>query len=135
MEKNYQWTYMTYKRPKLAPPPYIFGLVWPGLYLLMIITYGFVLIQILAGNVPAWVGLPFLINLMANLIYTYFQFKLGDFRLALVDIVIVLVTIIMTMIVIWPYYLWVALWQIPYLLWVGFATYLQIMIYLLNRDR
>ena len=130
---GYKETYKTYKRPPLSPPPYLFGIVWPFLYLLIIISYGFVFYQAVKGNLPGLVVVPFIVNLIFNALFTYFQFKLKNNFLAAVDIIIVLVTIILSMIYIWPYFHWVLYMQIPYLVWVTFATYLQLGVTLLNR--
>lgn len=77
--------------------------------------------------------IPFIINLIFNILFTFFQFKLKNNFLAALDIVIVLATIILSMILIWPYYHWVLYLQIPYLVWVTFATYLQFGVTILNR--
>ncbi|MEI6144385.1 MAG: TspO/MBR family protein [Candidatus Berkelbacteria bacterium] len=132
---DYQDRYKSYKRPPLSPPPYLFGVVWPFLYLLIFISFGFVFWQSAVGNIAAWVAIPFIINLIANGLFTYFQFQLDNNFLAMLDIVVVLATIIISMIVIWPSYHWVAYVQIPYLLWVIFATYLQIGVTVLNRKK
>jgi len=132
---DYQEKYKNYKRPPLAPPSYLFGIVWPVLYFLIIISYGFVFIKVVQGNVPPILVLPFVINLLANGFFTYFQFKLMNNLLASIDIVVVLGTIILTMVFIWPYYTWVSYLQIPYLIWVTFATYLQIGLTILNRQK
>lgn len=78
------------------------------------------------------VALPFVINLVANAAFTPIQFGLNNLPLASVVIVVVLVTIVWSMWAIWPFYKWVALIQIPYLLWVSFATVLQFTITYLN---
>ena len=41
--------------------------------------------------------------------------------------------IIGTMIVVWPHYRWIAVTQLPYLLWVSLATVLQLSITWMNR--
>lgn len=135
MEKrqNYQKIYSDYRRPRFSPPAYIFGIVWPILYILIIISYGIVVSKLMNGEISWIILIPFIINIVANLSYTYFQFKLQNFFLALIDILIVLITIIITMIVIWPYSHLVVYLQIPYLCWVSFAPYLQISIFTLNR--
>jgi tryptophan-rich sensory protein len=53
--------------------------------------------------------------------------------LASLDILLVLVTLIWAIISIWPHIRWISYIQIPYLLWVGFATILQLTITFLNR--
>jgi tryptophan-rich sensory protein len=130
---DYQPDYKNFKLPPLSPPSYLFGIVWPFLYLLIFISYGFVLYQIIKGNLGWRIFIPFGINLLTNALFTYFQFGLKNNYLALADILIVLITIIWTIILIWPQFRWVAYLQIPYLLWVTFATYLQIGVTILNK--
>ncbi len=132
---DYQSTYKEYKRPPLSPPPYLFGIIWPFLYVLIAISYIFTFYQIFKGNLAAVIAIPFIINLIANGLFTYFQFKLKNNFYAALDIFIVLATIILTMILIWPYYHWITYFQIPYLAWVVFATYLQLGVTILNRKR
>ena len=131
---DYKSTYKNYKRPPLSPPPYLFGIVWPFLYILIIISYGFVFYRIFRVDLVSWLAIPFAINLAANGLFTYFQFKIKNNFLAMIDILIVLITIVVTMILIWPYFHWIAYFQIPYLAWVSFATYLQIGVTVLNRQ-
>lgn len=132
---DYKKTYKSYQRPPLSPPPYLFGIVWPFLYILIIISYGFTFYQAFKGNIPGFIVIPFIINLIANGLFTYFQFKLKNNFSAALDIIIVLLTIVLTMILIWPYYHWVTYIQIPYLIWVIFATYLQIGVTILNQKK
>jgi len=125
--------YLDYKKPPLAPPAYLFGIVWPILYTLIIISYGFIFYQAWKGNFAWPMTIPFIINIVANILFTYFQFALKKQTLATIDILIVLATIIITMVLTWSSYRWVFYLQIPYLLWVSFATYLQIAVAILNR--
>ena len=95
-------------------------------------AYGFVFYKIWRGTLERRVGLPFVLNLLANLAFTPIQFGLRNLPLAVIDILMVLVTIPWAMSVIWPKYRWVAIVQVPYLLWVATATILQIQITLAN---
>lgn len=125
--------YSNLNMPPLAPPPWIFGVVWPILYLLIIVSYSIVFYKWSRSEVGYLFALPFIINLIANAAFTYLQFGLKNNVLALIDILIVLVTIIITLVLLWPHYRTLAYMQIPYLIWVAFATYLQIGITILNR--
>ncbi|MFA6492689.1 MAG: TspO/MBR family protein [Patescibacteria group bacterium] len=125
--------YLDYQKPPLSPPAYLFGIVWPILYVLIAISYGFIFYEAKKGKIAWKLTIPFIINLIANFTYTYFQFGLKNYTLATIDILIVLVTIIITMILTWSRYKWVFYLQIPYLVWVSFATYLQIAVTVLNR--
>ena len=52
--------------------------------------------------------------------------------LAALDVMLVLGTLIWAMVAIYPYRKWVTYMQIPYVLWVTFATVLQLTITYLN---
>ncbi len=129
--ESYTW-YQTLIKPTWAPPSWLFGPVWSVLYLIIAVSFGFVFYQVFNKNLPALVALPFVLNLIFNLSFTYFQFGLKNNFLASIDIILVLGTIIWLMLVIWPHFRWVALVNIPYLLWVLFATGLQLTITFLN---
>jgi tryptophan-rich sensory protein len=124
--------YQNYIKPDWAPPAYLFGVAWSFLYVIIIISFGYVLWKWYQGKVSGKIALPFLINLVSNLIYNPIQFGLQNNVLACIDILIVLATLIWFMIAIWKKYKWVALVNIPYLLWVSFATVLQLTITYLN---
>jgi tryptophan-rich sensory protein len=79
------------------------------------------------------VALPFAINLVANLIFSSIQFRMRSLPLASIDILIVLGTIPWMMASVWQHHRWVALAQIPYLVWVLIATVLQLTITAWNR--
>lgn len=124
--------YMEYIQPSWAPPAWVFGPVWSVLYILIAISFGYVFLKVFQGQIPRLVALPFVINLIANFSFTPVQFGLNNLPLASLIIVVVLLTILWSMWAIWPYYKWVAYLQIPYLLWVSFATVLQFTITYLN---
>jgi len=120
-------------KPFFAPPASVFGPVWTVLYVVIAVSFGYVLLQTLKRRLPFGVLLPFILNLVFNLAYTPIQFGLKNNALASVDILLVLGTLVWAMAAIWPRVRWVALVNIPYLLWVAFATVLQLSITWLNR--
>ena len=60
----------------------------------ILVSFGFVLVQMFRGKVGWIIALPFAINLVANLTFTPIQFGMRNLPLAAVDIVIVWSTII-----------------------------------------
>jgi tryptophan-rich sensory protein len=84
-------------------------------------------------KIPLIVVLPFILNLIFNFAFTPLQFGLKNNLLAAIDVVLVLGTLIWAIIAIYPHVRWVAYIQIPYLLWVTFATFLQLTITYLNK--
>ena len=125
--------YAQLAKPFFAPPASVFGPVWAVLYVVILISFGFVLVQYLRRRLPFGLLLPFILNLVFNAAYTPIQFGLKNNLLASVDILLVLGTLAWALSAIWRRARWVALVNIPYLLWVGFATVLQLSITWLNR--
>lgn len=125
--------YAQLSKPFFAPPSWLFGPVWTLLYIVIAISFGFVLVQYLRRRLPFTVLLPFIFNLVFNLAYTPLQFGLKNNALASVDIVLVLVSLVWALAVIRRQFAWVAWVNLPYFLWVGFATVLQLSITWLNR--
>lgn len=119
-------------KPSWAPPAWIFGPVWTVLYLIIFITYGITLYLIATKRMPMIVAFPLLLNLVFNFLFTPIQFGLKNNLLASVDVIFVLITIVAGIILIYPYNKWISLLQLPYLIWVSFATVLQVTITYLN---
>lgn len=126
-------SYQTLKRPSWSPPAWVFGPVWTVLYVIIAISFGTVFYATATGAAPVAVALPFVLNLLFNFAYTYLQFGLRKYVLASVDVILVLLTLLWAMSAIYPIAPWIVLINIPYLLWVAFATVLQLTIAYLNR--
>jgi translocator protein len=129
--RNYEW-YQQLIKPSWSPPSWLFGPVWTFLYVLIAISFGTVFYKTATKQLPLIVALPFALNLFFNLIFTSIQFGLKNNYLAALDILLVLGTLIWAMIAVFPHARWIAYIQTPYLLWVLFATILQLTITYLN---
>ena len=132
MNTSYTW-YQQLIKPSWAPPSWLFGPVWSVLYVLIFISFGTVFYKVFKNELPIAILIPFVLNLIFNLSFTYFQFGLKNNYLAAIDVFLVLGTLIWAMVLIYPQIKWVALMNIPYLLWVCFATVLQLTVTFLNR--
>ena len=122
-------------KPSWAPPPWLFGPVWSVLYIVILISFGRVFILAGQKQLGFIVILPFILNLLFNFAFTPLQFGLKSNILAAIDILLVLGTLIWSMVAIFPHAGWITYVQIPYLLWVSFATVLQLTITKLNLGR
>ena len=132
MSQAYNW-YATLIKPSWSPPSWIFGPVWTVLYVIIAISFGAVFQKVFTGKLPWIIALPFVLNLIFNFSFTYFQFGLKNNLLAAIDIVLVLATLIWAFLAIWPHFRWIVYANLPYLLWVSFATILQLTITYLNK--
>jgi tryptophan-rich sensory protein len=84
-------------------------------------------------DLPFIVLLPFILNIIFNLIFTPIQFGMQNLPLAAVDILLVLGTLIWALISVYKYLPAVSYWNLPYLAWVLFATVLQLTITWINK--
>ena len=129
---NTQEWYQSLHKPAWAPDQAVFGQVWTPLYIIIALVNVFVLRAVVSGKLAVSQALPFWINLGANIAFSPIQFGLRNNWLALIDIMIVLVTIIWAMIAIWSYNRLLSIAFIPYLVWVIIATTLQFSIVIMN---
>lgn len=125
--------YKTLVKPSFAPPSNIFGIVWSILYPIIFITYGYTIYLIIKKELPIQLLTPLILNLVFNLLFSPIQFGLQNNFLAAIDITLVLGTLVWFIVLMYPYSKILALVQIPYLLWVAFATILQFSITWLNK--
>lgn len=128
---TYNW-YSQLIKPSWAPPSWLFGPVWTVLYFLIAISFGKVFLMAWQKKIAFLVALPFILNLIFNFAFTPIQFGLKNNLLVAIDILLVLGTLIWAIIAIYSHARWIAYIQIPYLLWVLFATVLQMTITYLN---
>ena len=124
--------YLSLIKPSWSPPAWLFGPVWTVLYILIIISFGKVFQSFFKKEISFLILLPFILNIIFNLIFTPLQFGLRSNLLAAIDIILVLITLIWAMVVIYPTFRWITFIQIPYLMWVSLATVLQLSILFLN---
>ncbi len=124
--------YETLVRPTWAPPSWIFGPVWTVLYAIIAITFGYVLYLYIKKRITFSVLLPFILNIIFNIAFTPIQFGLKNLNLAALDILLVLGTLVWALVAVRNYASWVTYANIPYLLWVSFATVLQLTITFTN---
>ena len=131
---TYAW-YATLIKPGWAPPAWVFGPVWTLLYAIIAVSFGTVFYKAFTRQIPWLVALPFALNLIFNFAFTPLQFGLQNNLLAAADILLVLGTLIWALVAVWhraPSLRWVVYVNTPYLLWVSFATVLQLTITYLN---
>lgn len=120
-------------RPALAPPAILFPIVWTILYTLMGISSAKIWLQ--KKEKPELVLdalLAYAVQLFLNFFWSLIFFNMQNFLFSLIWLVLLWVAIIVMIIRFYRVEPLSALLQIPYLLWVTFAGYLNFMIYQLN---
>lgn len=127
-----QW-YLELSKPAWTPAPETIGLVWSILYPIIVLSFAFVVWKVTRGEMERVILWVFLANLVVNLLFTPIQFGLQNLPLAAIDILMVLSTIVWLIVLLFPKWPFLALLQLPYLLWVSIATVLQLSITWMNR--
>ena len=122
--------YETLERPLFSPPSSIFPIVWTILYVLMGISYGILKSN---GLVNQEINLIYYSQLVVNLLWPILFFVLEWRLLAFLWIILLIVLVINMIIKFYNKNKLAGLLQIPYLIWLIFAAYLNLGVYLLNK--
>lgn len=120
-------------KPDLNPPAWVFGPVWTTLYALMGIALFLVWRKDWDRSDVRKALSVFGIQLVLNTLWSIIFFGLHSPPWAFVDIAAMWLSIIWTMILFYKISkpaMWLLL---PYILWVSFASYLNLMLWMLNR--
>lgn len=131
LTRNSMEMYDMVTKPALAPPPILFPIVWTILYVLMAVG-AYIISEKNCENEESALSLYF-IQLAFNFFWPIVFFNLQAFLFAFIWIIALWLLIIAMILSFRKCSKWAAYLQIPYLLWVTFAAYLNLMIYLLNR--
>ena len=124
--------YMNYGdmvKPPLSPPSYIFPIVWTILYILMGISY-FIATKDKENDKD--LNQIYILQLLVNFFWPIIFFVLKMYFTAFFWIILLLILVIIMIKELLKNNKISGCLQIPYLIWLLFATYLNIGIFLLN---
>ena len=119
-------------KPPLSPPGFLFPIVWTILYILMGIASYLVLTSGQSKTKIKDAMITYGLQLFFNFFWSIIFFNLEWYMFAFVWLVVLWVLIFNTIISFYEISKTAAYLLIPYLLWVTFAGYLNLGIYLLN---
>lgn len=117
-------------QPALSPPAWIFPVVWSILYIML----GIVLLLLVRSDYKyktAAISL-FISQLIMNYLWSPVFFVHQDYVQALIILVLMLTTTVILTIITWKNIKLAGMLLIPYILWLSFATYLNIGVGMLN---
>ena len=129
---NISTWYSTLNKPSFNPPNYLFGPVWSVLYILMGIGL-YLILQTPKSAMRNKSIMLFAVQLILNLSWSFVFFNAQSPLTALIIIGILWIAILMMMIYFHTVSPIASYLQIPYLLWVSFASVLNAAIWLLNK--
>jgi tryptophan-rich sensory protein len=124
-----EW-YRQLDKPSWTPPPWAFGPAWTALYVMIAIA-GWIVWQ---REGFSFAFAIWSLNLVLNAAWSWLMFGRRRIDLALADASAMLVTILMFIAATWEHAHAAALLFIPYMLWVSFATALNLSIFQRNRN-
>lgn len=117
--------------PPLSPPPFIFPVAWTLLYVLMGISA--YLIYMSKSYLSGTALTVYSIQLAANFIWPIVFFNLQLFLPSFILLIVLWLLILLMILIFSKINKTAAILQIPYILWVTFAGYLNLGIWLLNK--
>lgn len=123
--------YLTINKPSFNPPNYLFGPVWTTLYILMGISF-FMILQAPINEFRKMAIMIFCIQLILNFCWSFIFFKFQLLGSAFIEIILMWFSILSMIYVFQKINKTAAYLQIPYLLWVSFASILNGSIWYLN---
>ena len=115
-------------KPPLSPPSVVFPIVWSVLYVLMGIS-SYLVYQNTERIGPLF---TYFLSLFVNFFWSIIFFNWQEFGFAFIWLLLLWFLILLTILDYWKMSKPAAILQIPYLIWVTFAGYLNYMIYVLN---
>jgi translocator protein len=125
-----EW-FATLNRPSFSPPNWIFGPVWTTLYILLGISF-FLIWKQEASKQRNQAIIVFLVQMALNFAWSFIFFYFNRIGLALAEIILLWTSIIIMLVLFFKLKPLAAYVNIPYLIWVSFATILNASYYLLN---
>ncbi len=129
LTQNSMETFRLVNKPVLAPPGWVFPVAWTILYILM----GIASYLVLTSGKPNDAALTvYGIQLVFNFFWSIIFFNLEMYLFAFIWLVVLWLLIFKTAILFYQISKPAGYLMIPYLLWVAFAGYLNLSIYLLN---
>ncbi|MBU4016718.1 tryptophan-rich sensory protein [Patescibacteria group bacterium] len=120
-------------KPFFSPPNWIFAPVWTTLYFLMGVSVYLIWRKGIENKEIKIAIYYFITQLFFNFFWSIFFFGLRLPLVAFIDIIVLLAAIVLTMMKFYKISKVSLYLLIPYLLWVSFATILNMSIVLLNR--
>ena len=128
---NSRGFYNSLEKPPLSPPGVLFPIVWSILYVLMGISLYLVSESNSVDKEQSY--LIYIVQLVVNSLWTLLFFGFGLQLLSFLWILLLIVLVVIMIINFYKANKLAGLLQIPYLLWLLFAAYLNFAIFIINR--
>ncbi|MBQ7549844.1 MAG: tryptophan-rich sensory protein [Clostridia bacterium] len=124
--------YAAVTKPPLSPPAWLFPVVWTVLYILMGVS-AYLIYN--GGKIPEKSKKPltvYAIQLAMNFMWPIFFFSLDAYLFSFIWLLAMWVLVLVMTVMFYRVNRLAGLLQIPYLVWLTFAAYLNLSVYILN---
>jgi tryptophan-rich sensory protein len=125
--------YVALKKPSWQPPDWLFGPAWTLIFGLAALAAVLAWKDSPAGAAHTRIVAAFAANMVLNSLWSVLFFRLHRPDWALIEVAFLWASIAIVMIVLWPFSQAATWLMTPYLLWVSFASYLNLVIVRLNQ--
>jgi len=125
--------YKNYNRPILSPPGWLFPIVWSILFVLMAISAYIIYTSDATKKEKTDALFLYFLQLVINFFWTIIFFTFDQVLLGFLWIILLWIVVIFMMVAFFKIKPIAAYLQIPYILWLSFAAYLNLGIYVLNK--
>ena len=124
--------YSTLEKPIFSPPPFIFMIVWPILYILMgLASYRIYMLRDQGENIGSALFF-YIVQLLLNYLWPILFFSLRLYGVSFIELVILLIFIVITFIEFFKLDKISGILLIPYIIWVAFAGVLNFFLWMKN---
>ena len=125
--------FQNFNPPPLTPPSVVFPIVWSILYTLMGVSVSLVILSDASPYQKGRCIKIYALQLFFNFLWSILFFKFKVYLLSFIWIIILFVLIAVMIREFYKASRPAAYLQIPYLIWVGFASYLTLATYILSK--
>ncbi len=119
--------YSALEKPMLTPPAWLFPIAWTILYILMAIGASRYALK------SKMISGVYFLQLIVNYLWSIIFFNFNAYLFAFFWLLLLLVLVIVMTVQFYKVDKLAGLLKIPYILWLDFAGYLNIIVYLINR--
>lgn len=133
LTRNAMQDFQTLTKPPLAPPGWLFPVVWTILYILMGISAYLIKLSDAPADIIEDALTLYRYQLLVNFLWPVFFFNFGWYLFALIWLILLWILVLMMIKLFSKISKPAAYLNIPYLIWLTFAAYLNFRIWFLNR--
>ena len=132
VQTSMEWYNTVLIKPELIPPRWAFPIAWNIIFILATISALWIWSVSKHNKRFYWIMGIFLFNAVLNAVWSLLFFKYQLILASFIEMLVLEMTTILLMILMWKPSKLSSYLLLPYVIWVGFATYITYMIMILN---